>query len=304
MAAIANLLRTSLSFGRRLWHRAPSNFQFSFLFIDPAGREATNQVYQFCRAVDDIADAAYRNANQRERARQQLAEWHLEVARIFQDPYHEEDPPRTEIGRLLAQTRHRYNFPRFAFDEIITGVAMDLDHHSYSTLGELRLYCYRVASCVGFLCLAVFGDQSESAQKYAEHLGVALQYTNILRDISEDAELGRVYIPDAILLRYDMSKQDIFHHCYDERFVGVAKEFANEAIREYQLAWSYLPFIDRRALLPAEIMGRTYFQILRQIQERNFNVFTRRVALRRRDKLKIAALALARLGVGPGQPKS
>jgi len=144
----------------------------------------------------------------------------------------------------------------------------------------------------------VFGDTSPHAQEYAEHLGLALQLTNILRDVGEDALRGRIYLPQTLLARHGIDDDAILQQRYDDRFVALAGDFADAAEREYRLAWESLSRADLRALLPAEVMGRTYHRILREIRERQFNVFTRRAALRRRDKLKVAALAIARAGFG------
>jgi len=277
--------------------RSSSNFKFAFLFLGKERAQGLAQVYEFCRVVDDIVDEREPGPEGDALARAQLAEWSGEIARIYADPYVEDDPPHTELGRGLLETHAIFDYPREAFDEIIAGVAMDLERDRYEDLDALRLYCYRVASCVGFLCIALFGDQSEPARRYADHLGLALQYTNILRDIAEDAMRGRIYVPQTLLHRHGLCDEDILQQRYDERFVAMAREFSDAAEREYRRAWELLPQTDKRALLPAEIMGRTYHRILGEIRARDFNVFTRRAALRRRDKLKVAALAIARTGL-------
>ncbi len=279
---------------RRLTTRSSSNFKFAFLFLGREQREALSQVYEFCRVVDDIVDERPEGEAGETQAREQLKEWSTEVARIFKDPYVENVPPQTDLGKGLVQTRRHFPYPREAFDEIIAGVEMDLHKDRYTDLDDLRLYCYRVASCVGFLCIAIFGDQSEAANTYAEHLGLALQYTNILRDVAEDAVRGRIYLPKSLLDRHGITEQDIFESRYDHKFVAMAKDFADAAEREYRRAWEALRGANGRALLPAEVMGRTYYEILNEIRERNYNVFTRRASLRRRDKLKVAAKAIAR----------
>jgi len=282
---------------RRLTERSSSNFKFAFLFLGQERAEGLALVYEFCRVVDDIVDERPAGPNGEARARRQLSEWSREVARIYRDPYHADDPPHTELGRGLLRTHELFDYPRDAFDEIIAGVAMDLERDRYEDLEQLRLYCYRVASCVGFLCIALFGDQSDHARRYAEHLGLALQYTNILRDVAEDALRGRIYLPRQLLRRHGLSDDDILQQRYDDRFVAMATEFADAAEREYRRAWDALRGANHRALLPAEIMGRTYHRILDEIRARDFNVFTRRAALRRRDKLKVAAMAIARTGL-------
>lgn len=281
---------------RRLTKRSSSNFAFAFLFLGQGQRDALKQVYEFCRVVDDIVDERPPGAAGEAEARAGLAMWRLEVARMYGEG--DGAAPQTELARQLTASRADFPFPRHAFDEIIAGCEMDLERAIYDTEDELRLYCYRVASCVGLLCIAVFGDVGPAAQRYAEHLGLALQYTNILRDIGEDALRGRVYVPQSLLAHHDMTTADILAQRYDDRFVAMASHFADMAEREYQSAWAALAEADVRALLPAEVMGRTYHRILREIRERQFNVYTRRAALRRRDKLKVAALAIARAGFG------
>lgn len=282
---------------RRMTERSNSNFKFAFLFLGQDRAEGLGQVYEFCRVVDDIVDEREPGPEGDELARQRLAEWSREVGRIYGDAYVQDDEPHTELGRSLKHSNVRFHYPREAFDEIIAGVAMDLMRDRYEDLDALRLYCYRVASCVGFLCIALFGDQSDGARRYAEHLGLALQYTNILRDVAEDAARGRIYLPQDLLARHGLRDEDILQQRYDDRFVAMASDFADMAEREYRRAWAALRETDIKAMLPAEIMGRTYHRILEEIRERNYNVFTRRAALRRRDKLKVAALAIARSGL-------
>jgi phytoene synthase len=297
LSRAAGALPSPSALWQRLTQRSNSNFKFAFLFLGPDQREGLHQVYEFCRVVDDIVDDRPPGPEGDADARRALDEWTAEVARVYDDPYLNEDPPRTDLGRGLVRTNAVFHYPRDAFDEIIAGVAMDLDRTTYADMAELRLYCYRVASCVGFLCIAIFGDQSDAARRYAEHLGLALQYTNILRDVAEDAARGRVYLPQDLLARHDLSSADILDYRYDGRFVAAAADFAQAAEREYQAAWQLLPEIAHRRLLPAEIMGRTYYEILQEIRARNYNVFTRRAALRRRDKLRVAAMAIARAGL-------
>lgn len=282
---------------RRLTTRSSSNFAFAFLFLGHGQREALKHVYEFCRVVDDIVDERLPGSEGEQAARAALARWRLEVARIYGASPNGEGPT-TPLGEQLAVGLQQFPFPRHAFDEIIAGCEMDLERTRYDNEEQLRLYCYRVASCVGLLCVAIFGDTSTPAQRYAEHLGLALQYTNILRDVGEDALRDRVYLPQTLLSRHGMGVDDILAQRYDARFVALAADFADMAEREYQRAWAALAESDVRALLPAEVMGRTYHRILSEIRSREYNVYTRRAALRRRDKLKVAALAIARAGVG------
>lgn len=276
---------------KRLSQRSSSNFKFAFLFLRPHQREALEQVYDFCRIVDDIVDERPPGPAGDEQAEAGLALWREEVERIYSGT----DTPTTELGRALVSSARSFNLPREAFDEIIEGCAMDLQQDRYATKEQLELYCYRVASCVGLLCVGIFGDQGEAANRYAHHLGLALQYTNILRDVAEDALRGRVYLPLDLLEEHGLGEAEIVGNRYDARFIAAADAFADRAQAEYELAWAAFDEVEHpRALLPAEIMGRTYHAILREIRERRYDVFVQRASLRRRDKLKVAAVALAR----------
>lgn len=282
---------------RRLTKRSSSNFAFAFLFLGPQQRDALKQIYEFCRVVDDIVDERPPGDEGVALAREGLARWRAEVAAIYSEAA-DRQPTTMPLGHALAESRKLFDYPRKGFDEIIAGCEMDLERSRYADMDELRLYCYRVASCVGLLCIAVFGDTSPAAQDYAEHLGLALQLTNILRDVGEDAQRGRIYIPLSLLTRHGLDEESILQQRYDDRFVALASDFADAAEREYRLAKESLSRADLRALVPAEVMGRTYHRILQEIRDRQYNVFTRRAALRRRDKLEVAARAIARAMLG------
>ncbi|EDM80337.1 putative terpenoid synthase [Plesiocystis pacifica SIR-1] len=284
------LRSASVKLVRKRSKRSSSNFKFAFLFLAANQRKGLEYVYKFCRVVDDIVDERPPGEAGRAQAERELDEWMAELARIY-DP---EQRPTSKLGVGLQQTVATFNLPRFAFEEIVAGCAMDLDTSTYADLESLELYCYRVASCVGILCIGLFGDQSPAAQRYARHLGLALQYTNILRDIGEDASRARVYVPRDLLARHRLNERDMLECRYDARFLTMAEEFADIAEAEYQRAWAELPHVEnRRALLPAEVMGRTYYELLGEVRAHNYNVFTHRAALRRVDKLKVAGVSLA-----------
>jgi len=295
---LSGLIARGARLVNRVRKRSSSNFKFAFLFLREDQRAALTRVYEFCRVVDDIVDEREISPAGRAEAEAGLARWSAEIARIYAG-----ERPETELGRALAADIEAFSLPRFAFDEIIAGCAMDLDIATYIDMPALELYCYRVASCVGILCIGVFGDQSALAHAYARHLGLALQYTNILRDIGEDAARRRVYLPLDLLARHGLDERDILACTYDERFLAMAETFAGYAELEYQRAWAKLDqFDDLRPLLPAEIMGRTYHELLAELETRRYDVFTHRAELRRRDKLKVAAVSLAITSLPPGLP--
>lgn len=291
---LANLGAKGSALVKRLTRRSSSNFKFAFLFLGAEQRAALERVYEFCRIVDDIVDERPPGPQGEREAARGLQLWRDEVAALYAAGSGRA-ALQTELGPKLAESIPTFDLPRAPFDEIIEGCAMDLERDAYATLEELELYCYRVASCVGLLCIGIFGDQGPAAQRYARHLGLALQYTNILRDVGEDAARGRVYLPEDLLARHGLGRDDVLACRYDANFIAAAAEFAAIAEREYQAAWRAFEGVDnRRGLMPAEIMGRTYYEILTEIRGYNYNVFTRRAALRRRDKLKVAAQAIAR----------
>ena len=164
-----------------------TTFYYSFLVLPPAQRRAIIAVWDFCRAVDDAVDEAGGGA---EGAREALRFWRAELARCYSGSM-----PETPQGRALQPIIRAFDLPRQQFEDVIDGVAMDLDRTRYKTFGELSEYCRRVASAVGLICIAVFGCRSEAAREYATNLGLALQLTNILRDVRDDLERGRVYLP-------------------------------------------------------------------------------------------------------------
>jgi phytoene synthase len=185
----------------------------------------------------------------------------------------------------------RFPIPRHALEEIIAGVEMDLDHPTYETWDALYPYCYRVASAVGLCCIEIFGYSDARAREYAVNLGVALQLTNILRDVQVDARNGRTYLPQADLRRFGVTTEDLAGGRYTPQFVQLMTFEAGRAREYYQRAWSALPPADARRLFAAEIMGRTYFALLHAIEARRFDVFGRRVTVPTARRVAIALRA-------------
>ncbi len=286
---------------KRVVTRSDSSFKFAFLFLRPEQAQAMADVYQFCRIVDDIVDERAPGELGREHASQGLETWRGYVAALYGQsggeaqalPWADAPLRERELCERLAKAIELFSMPRAPFDEIIAGCAMDLELSFYRDAKELELYCYRVASCVGLLCIAIFGDQGEGACRYANHLGLALQYTNILRDVAEDALRGRIYLPQDLLARHQIRAEDILASRYDARFQAMAAEFSEMAEAEYRAAWrEYAELSSRPQLLPAEVMGRTYYEVLQELRKVRFDVFTHRPSLRRRDKLRVLASSL------------
>ncbi|HEU4439905.1 MAG TPA: presqualene diphosphate synthase HpnD [Methylomirabilota bacterium] len=265
-------------FVSRLTRKSRSNFFYAFLCLPRAQREAIYACYAFCRIVDDAVDLGRDRAAQRA----ELKRWRDEIARVY------EGRPEHPAGQRLQVAVRQFPIPRVALEEIIAGVEMDMDHPTYETFESLYPYCYRVASAVGLCCIEIFGYTDPRAREYAVNLGVALQLTNILRDVHADARVGRVYLPQTDLRRFGVTAEDLAQGRYTPQFVDLMTFQAARAREYYHRAWAALPPGDARRLFAAEIMGRTYFALLRAIEARRFDVFNGRVTLPAHRRVGIA----------------
>ena len=265
-------------FVARLTRQSNSNFFYAFLLLPRVKREAIFAVYAFCRIVDDTVDEGHDRTAQR----QELQRWREEIARVF------EGTPAHPAAERLQEAVRRFPIPRSALEEIIAGVEMDLDQSTYETFEALYPYCYRVASAVGLCSIAIFGYTDPRARDYAIDLGIALQLTNILRDVEPDAAIGRVYLPQEDLRRFGVTADELREGRYTERFVELMRWEAARARDYYARAWRALPAVDRHRLFSAEIMGQTYYALLRAMEARRFQVFGERVTVPARRRIRIA----------------
>ena len=261
-----------------------TSFYYSFLVLPADQRRAIEAVWDFCRAVDDAVDeppAGALDPLQASRAAVQF--WRAELARCY-----EGGVPETTQGQGLQPFVARLDLPRQAFEDVIDGVAMDLDTSRYQTFDDLFEYCRRVASAVGLICIRIFGCRNPSAADYALNLGVALQLTNILRDIPDDLSRGRVYLPLDDLAAHGCAVDDLAKGVVTE---PVRRLLAFECARArdfYQRAINARPDEDRKRLVAAEIMRAVYFTTLRRIERRGYDVFNGRIRLRRSSQLLVA----------------
>jgi phytoene synthase len=263
-----------------------TNFYYSFLVLPPDKRRAIVAVWDFCRAVDDATDEPGGGNPAGD-----LAGWRAEVAACF-----EGRPPATPQGQALAPFIRQFGLPRASFDAIIEGVEMDVGDRRYETFDDLHEYCIRVASAVGLICLEIFGYRDPGARQYATDLGVALQLTNILRDVPEDLRRGRVYIPQTDLRAHAVTEADLAAEAADPR--GAVRSPAVKALlgQQAQRARDYyrradreLPRTDARRLVAAQIMGAVYRAILDRIEQRGYDVFSSVVRVPRPRRALIAA---------------
>lgn len=266
-----------------------TNFYYSFLVLPPAQRHAIVAVWDFCRAVDDAVDemapapAARTGSARNAVACTELAKWRRELACCFG-----EGEPETEQGRALRPWVGRFDLPRDAFARVIDGVEMDLGERTYATFDELRQYCERVASAVGHICVAIFGCRDEAAKRYATDLGIALQLTNIIRDLRGDLAGGRLYLPLDDLAGAGCLVEALRAGVVSPEVRALLAFECDRARAFYRSAEQTLAATDRRRLVAARIMGAIYFAILRRIERRGYDVFSEVVRVPRPRRAAIA----------------
>ena len=262
-----------------------TSFYYSFLVLPGDQRRAIESVWDFCRAVDDAVDepeAVAPTGDTAAAARAAVLFWRSELSRCYDGL-----APQTPQGRHLQPFIRQLDLPRQAFEDVIDGVAMDLDTHRYQTFDDLFEYCRRVASAVGMICIKIFGCRNEKARDYALNLGVALQLTNIIRDIPDDLSRGRVYLPLDDLAALGCRVADLEAGLSDPVRRLLAFECAR-AREFYQRAIDARPAEDRGRLVSAEIMRAVYFATLQRIERNGYDVFKSRVRLSRPQQAVIA----------------
>jgi len=277
------------SVGARITRRSGSSFYYAFRVLSPEKRRAIFALYAFCRMVDDCVDEP---GGEGEAG---LERWLAEVRRCYAGR------PETELGRELAETVARFPIPRSCFEDVVAGCRMDVGEPRYATWDELRGYCERVASAVGLASIEIFGYEDPATRRYAVELGLALQLTNILRDIAPDLGRGRLYLPLEDLLRFGVGEDEIRAQCLrpaPPRSRGLDALLAFEAERarsHYAAAALALPAVDRRAMLAAEIMGAVYRALLEQWERRGHPMGGTRLSLSRPRKAWIALRTVPRV---------
>ena len=280
------------SLAARLTRRSGSSFYYAFRLLPAPRRRAIYALYSFCRTVDDCVDESGGEGAAG------LDRWLTEIERCYADR------PETALGRELAEAVHAFPIPRACFEDVIAGCRMDLTVTRYATVDELLVYCRRVASAVGLASIEIFGYTQPATRDYAVELGLALQLTNILRDVGVDAARGRLYLPLEDLARFGVDPDALVASASAALRAGqsaphtpeVARLMAFEAERareRYQRAEAALPREDRRAMLSARVMGSVYHALFVELQRRGFP-FAPPLRLSRPRRLWIALRTLAR----------
>jgi phytoene synthase len=255
-----------------------SSFYYSFLFLPPRRRRAITALYAYCREVDDVVDEMQDPAV----ARARLAWWSDEIGRLYAgDPQH-------PVTRALAPHLSAFDIRRDSLLLVLEGMAMDLQQNRYLDYAALARYCHNVAGVVGELSAGIFGASQERTYEYARKLGLALQLTNIIRDVGEDARRGRVYLPLDELQRHGVRVADLLEGRYVEGYLPLMRLQAQRARSVYAEALATLPAADRPAQRPGLVMAAIYATLLDEIEREDFRVLHQRVALTPLRKLWIA----------------
>jgi phytoene synthase len=246
-----------------------SSFYGSFRFLPDARRRAITALYAFCREVDDVVD----ETSDVGVARIKLSWWRGQVAAIFGGV------PQHPVAKALQPVVAEFALPESRLQDVIDGMAMDLEQQRYLDFEMLERYCDLVAGGVGLMSAEIFGYSDPATRAYARDLGVAFQLTNIIRDVGEDARRGRIYLPQDELDRYGVAASDILGARHTPQFVALMRFQVERARTVYERALRSLPSADRRAQRPGLIMAAIYRALLNAIERGGFHVLDRRAAL-------------------------
>ena len=252
------------------------NFYYGFAILPEDKRNAIYAAYAFSGYVDDIADEL---TDRDEQVRQlAAAREHLHAAVAGQR--------EGELFTGLGWAFDRFSVPVEFFEELVNGVEMDFTINRYATWPDLYQYCYRVASMIGLICTAVFGTSPHPrGRQFAIDMGIGLQLTNIMRDVKEDAERGRVYFPQDELAQFGLTSEDILNGVYDDRFRALMKLQGDRARKHFRSGRRLLPLLDLRSRMCVNVLQGVYFEILKRIEARDYDVLSERVSLSAREKL-------------------
>lgn len=256
-----------------------SSFYYAFNLLPAPKRDAMNTVYAFCRKTDDIVDEGVETDLQKYN---RLVKWRVELEKAF------ENNSEFPLLNKLANTISQFDIPVEHFFELIRGMEMDLQKTRYDSFEDLKLYCYRVASTVGLMCIEIFGYKHKSAKIFAEDLGIALQLTNIIRDVAKDAKNNRIYIPLDEMRMFDYSESDLINKVYNNNFISLMEYQANRAKTYFDKATHCLNFEDKASMFAARAMQHIYYRILERIIHAKYDVYNQNIKLSKFEKVGIS----------------
>ena len=260
-----------------------SSFLSAFIFLKKEKREALTALYAYCREVDDIADECLDH----EIASKKLNWWREEIERLFKGE------PQHPVSKALHPFLSHFNLSKNYFIEIIDGMEMDVKFNRYESFEQLELYCYRVASCVGILSAHIFGFKNKDTLTFAKNLGIALQLTNIIRDLGEDARRGRIYIPLDELKKLGVSEEEIISLKNSEKIKILVQNQSDRANKFYDLASKTLPIEDKKSQKISLVMGNIYYVLLKEIIKDNpEKILNQKTILAGFRKMRISILTM------------
>lgn len=285
-------LKQSYAYCEQVARTQARNFYYSFLTLPPEQKRAMCAIYAFMRYSDDVSDEAVADGSKED----QMRAWRGALERALQGDYGD-----SRILPAFHDTVQHYHIPAHYFHDLINGTEMDLTRRRYDTFPDLYMYCYRVASVVGFVCLHVWGFDSTDgkALEYAEACGLAFQLTNILRDVKEDAARDRIYLPREDMRRFGVTEEDLKRGVVDERFRALMRFEAERARGYYAQAQRLMPLVHPPGRPTLKIMMRIYEGILNSIERSDYDVFARRARVSTPQKLGIVAGAWISSRISP-----
>lgn len=257
----------------KITRTSKSNLALAFVSLGRERRCDITIFYAFCRLIDDIADDVNLDVEEK---RRQLSDW--------RESLRQARPNESSIAADIRRLMKKYPITPEMLEEIIAGVEMDLTIQRYATFEELRVYCYRVASAVGLVSIEIFGYRNPGCKEYAIQLGLALQMTNIMRDVGKDLRANRIYLPLEDLTRFGYSEQELQNRKDNDRFLDLMRFEAARARQFFGNAAAALPEEDRKSMVAAEIMSSIYRGLLRRMELDKFRVFEKEYALSKFEK--------------------
>ena len=264
---------------RTITRREAKNFYYAFLTLPATKRRAIYAAYAFCRHCDDSVD----EETSTDAKLKALAELQANLNSIYSGG------ASGPVYVALADVAHNYDIPKGYFQEVILGVESDLVKDRFQNFEELKEYCYRVASVVGLICLQIFGYKNDDAKKYAVDLGLAMQLTNIIRDVREDLDMGRVYLPQDELARFGYTEEDLKKGVRNEAFLELMRFQSHRARTYFDRGFKLLPYLSRRSRACPAVLGALYSRVLGRIEASGYDVLESRISLNKAEKIGITA---------------
>lgn len=265
---------------KEISRKSRSSFYYAFNLLPPAKRDAMNTVYAFCRETDDIIDEG---SEPDELKFVKLHKWRIELEKSITG--NSDYPLLNKLGKTISG----FNIPLEPFFELIKGMEMDLQKKRYNSFEDLMTYCYRVASTVGLICIEIFGYKDKQHTKdFAVNLGIALQLTNILRDIKKDSEKGRIYLPQQDLEMFHYSDMDILKRNYNNEFKELMRYEVERARMYFDKATMSLNLDDKAAMFAARAMQHIYYKMLQKIVDADFDVYNKNIKVSKFQKVGIS----------------